>query len=99
MTKTEKHHVDSVASVGCVICRKYEDVVTPCEIHHIGEGSGQRSNFMVAGLCERHHRTGSVSLHGAGIKRFLMIFNLPTEYHLLDLVNKYRAIDELHGRR
>lgn len=99
MTKTEKHHVNAVASVGCVICREYDDVITPCEIHHIGEGSGQRSDFMVAGLCEQHHRIGAASLHGSGVKRFLMLYNLPSEYHLLELVNKYRAQDELCGRR
>lgn len=98
MNKAEQHHVDAVASVGCVICREFEDTITPCEIHHIGEGSGQRSNFMVVGLCEKHHRTGSASLHGAGIKNFLRLYKLPSEYHLLDLVNKYRAQDELYRR-
>jgi len=98
MNKAEKHHVDLVAQIGCVICLEFEQTITPCEIHHIGEGSGQRSNFMVAGLCEKHHRTGSASLHGAGIKNFLRLYKLPSEYHLLDLVNKYRAQDELYRR-
>jgi hypothetical protein len=96
MNKAEQHHVDSVSAIGCVICREFEEIITPCEVHHIGEGSGERSNFMVAGLCEKHHRNGSASLHGAGVKRFLRLYKLPTEYHLIELVNKYRAIDELY---
>jgi len=96
MNKTEQKHVEAVAAVGCVICREFEDMITPGEIHHIGEGSGQRSNFMIAGLCKKHHREGSASLHGAGIKQFIRLYKLPSEYHLLELVNKYRAQDELY---
>lgn len=96
VNKAEQKHVDSVAAIGCVICREFEDTITPCEVHHIGEGSGERSNFMVAGLCAKHHREGGASLHGAGIKQFLRMYKLPSEYHLLGLVNKYRAIDELY---
>jgi hypothetical protein len=98
MNKAEQKHVDAVATVGCVICREFEEVITPCEIHHIGEGSGERSNWMIAGLCYRHHRIGETSLHGAGVKQFLRMYKLHTEYHLLELINKYRAIDELYRR-
>lgn len=94
MNKAEKKHVDAVAAIGCVICREFEETITPCEVHHIGEGSGNRSNWLVAGLCEKHHRTGSASLHGAGVKQFLRLYKLPTEYHLIELVNKYMVIDE-----
>ncbi len=93
MSKAEQRHKDAVASIGCVICREFYDVKAECELHHIGEGSGQRSNFLIAGLCIPHHRIGSGSLHGAGIKQFLRLYKLPTEYHLLELVNKYRAKD------
>lgn len=92
MSKAEKHHMNIVASVGCVICRKEEGIKTPCHVHHIGEGSGQRSNFRVAGLCELHH-TGAVGLHGMGVKAFLRLFRLEKEEHLMDLVNQYRAED------
>jgi hypothetical protein len=92
MNKPEKTHVDAVARIGCVICREFYATQTDCEIHHIGEGSGHRSNFMVAGLCQSHHRE-SAGLHGMGVKAFLRLYKLPTEYHLLDLVNKFRAQD------
>lgn len=42
-------------------------------------------------LC-RHHR-GATGLHGMGPKAFLRLFKLPTEYHLLGLVNRYLAED------
>ena len=93
MSKAEQKHKNAVAEIGCVICREHHGVVTPCEIHHIGEGSGQRSDFMIAGLCVAHHRIGAASLHGAGVKQFLRLYGLASEYHLLELVNKFRAID------
>lgn len=95
LSKAEDKHKSAVAEIGCVICREFHNVVTPCEIHHIGEGSGQRSDFMIAGLCTEHHR-GKSGLHGAGVKQFLRLYNLASEYHLLGLVNKYRAQDELY---
>lgn len=79
-----------IAGLGCVICRRDLGYIEPCEVHHIAEGSGKRSDFMVAGLCPRHHR---IELHGGGVKAFLMKNRLPTEYHLLELVNKFRADD------
>lgn len=93
MNKAERMHVDAVASVGCVICREFDGVRTPCEIHHIGEGSGERSDFLIAGLCQEHHR-GASGIHGMGTKAFLSLYRLPTEFHLLGLVNKYKAQDE-----
>lgn len=64
----------------------------PCQVHHIAEGSGKRSDYLVAGLCHDHHE-GEEGIHGLGVKRFLMLFDLPSEFHLLELVNKYRIID------
>jgi hypothetical protein len=87
-----KRHMDIVASLGCVICRRDLGLRTPPEVHHVAEGSGKRSDFMTAGLCLEHHK-GATGLHGMGPKAFLRLFKLPTEYHLLDLVNKFRAED------
>lgn len=63
------------------------------EIHHIGEGSGLRSHYMAVPLCLYHHREGGSSLHGAGVKQFTRMFKLGSEYHLLELVNKFRSED------
>lgn len=85
--------MDIVARLGCVICREYLGDMTAPDVHHIAEGSGVRSSYMTAGLCPWHHK-GAAGFHGAP-KLFLARYKLPTEYHLLMLVNKFRAEDHL----
>lgn len=95
-TVAEKLHVERVASVGCVVCRRLYDRYVPAEVHHVAEGSGVRSNFSVAGLCsyayEGHHdpdRKGT-GFHGMGTKKFCSLFRVPgeSEYGLLVWVNE-----------
>lgn len=93
MTNAEQHHHNIVRSLGCVICREFFNTRTPPSIHHIAEGSGVRSEYMVAGLCPSCH-TGPEGFHSAP-KVFLRVYRLPTEYHLLLLVNKFRAEDRV----
>ena len=69
MKKSDSDHLERVASIGCIACRKigYED--TPAEIHHIrdGKGKGQRANHREAiPLCPHHHRNGGFgeAFHG-----------------------------------
>ena len=92
MTKA-KQHMGIIASLGCVLCRRDTGERVPAEVHHVAEGSGTRSDWMVAPLCPEHHRIGPTSLHGAGVKRFLNMHRLSSEFHLLELVNKFRAED------
>lgn len=87
----EQKYMGIVASLGCVIHREFFNVKIDCEVHHIAEGSGKRSDFMVAGLCKECHTDG-FSFHRNG-KTFLDTYKLPTEYHLMLLVNKYRIKD------
>ena len=95
MSNTAKNHMGIVSSLGCVICRRdYGIVGRAIEVHHIAEGSGKRSDFMTAGLCYEHHRSKE-GLHGMGVKAFLMRHKLLTEYHLLELVNRYRSEDRV----
>ena len=82
----KQRYMSKVAEIGCVICRQH-GYHTPAEIHHIAEGSGKRSDYMIAPLCPEHHR-GATGFHG-GTKRFLVANNLPTEFHLMGLVNEY----------
>lgn len=89
----EKRHMDIVARLGCVICREYLGEMTAPQVHHIAEGSGLRSSYMTAGLCPWHHKGGG-GFHEHE-KEFLARYKLPTEYHLLLLVNKFRAEDHL----
>ena len=82
-----------VAGLGCVICREFLNEHTePC-LHHIAQGSGLRSEYFICGLCPEHH-TGASGFHSSP-RNFLRLYKLPTEYHLLELVNKFRAEDNI----
>ena len=53
-----KEYKNRVAALGCLICG------APAELHHprFACGMSQRANdWLVIGLCERHHRTGAYS--------------------------------------
>lgn len=91
MTKAERAHMDRVASVGCVVCRRLKGYYVPCELHHVAEGSGVRSNYSVVGLCgdeyDDHHDgrdTGGAGFHRLG-KGFMKLYRVPgeSEYGLL----------------
>lgn len=67
-TKAEKTHLDAVASLGCIACRKLGVMNSPAECHHprTGVGAGRRSShFDAIPLCPRHHRLGNrgVAIH------------------------------------
>lgn len=93
-TKLEKKYMDRVARLGCVVCRRLDYGYVPTQVHHVAEGSGLRSPFAVAPLCEEHH-TGSSGLHGRGVKAFCSAYRVPgeTEYGLLIWVNEDMAGD------
>jgi hypothetical protein len=93
LTEPEKRHHAILRRLGCVICREFYHAITPPSIHHIAEGSGLRSEWMTAPLCYDHHQ-GPEGFHSAP-KVFLRVYRLPTEYHLLLLVNKFRAEDKI----
>lgn len=78
-----------VAETGCIICLERDGTFAPCEVHHVAEGSGKRSDYATAGLCTEHHR-GATGIHGMGVKGFLRLWGLSSEYDLLALVNKWR---------
>lgn len=84
MTKAEENHMEHVAAVGCVVCRRLYGHYVPCELHHVAEGSGLRSNFAVAGLCHEHHQ-GASGLHGMSARTFVRTYRVPgeSEYGLL----------------
>ena len=92
MSKHESAHMSVVAQVGCVLCRRDTGLKVACHVHHIAEGSGERSDYLTAGLCYDHHN-GFMGIHGIGVKHFLRMHRLSSEYHLLELVNKYRCED------
>jgi hypothetical protein len=58
-TPAERAHMDKVARLACVCCRKAGQVPRPTDLHHIraGYGRGQRaSNWEVLPLDEPHHQ-------------------------------------------
>lgn len=89
MTPAQRH-MGIVAAIGCVICRRDTGQIVPCQVHHIAEGSGPRSDYMTAGLCHDHHQ-GGLGVHGLGVRSFLRMHRLSSEYDLLGLVNQYRS--------
>ena len=93
MTRDEQRHHDILGCLGCVICREFAGRMVPPSIHHIATGSGLRSEWMTAPLCWHCHQ-GPEGFH-QGPKLLLMRYGLPTEYHLLLFVAKFRAEDRL----
>lgn len=91
--KKESDHMGRVSMTDCVICREWHDVRTPAEIHHIADGSNPRSHYLTVALCYDHHRGKAYGLHGAGVKQFCRLYQLPNEYYLLELQNKFLAED------
>jgi hypothetical protein len=77
-TVSEKRHMNSVAGIGCILCRHLDFGTTPPELHHVrsGQGMAQRSsNFLVVPLCPEHHR-GASGLHGLGTRGFYSRYRL-----------------------
>ena len=65
-TLKEQKHMEKVASIGCIACRKLGIYDSPAEIHHIRNktGMGKRSNhYLTIPLCAHHHRNSNESYH------------------------------------
>jgi hypothetical protein len=65
-TLKEQKHMERVASIGCIACRKLGIYDSPAEIHHIRSktGMGKRSShYLILPLCPPHHRTSNESYH------------------------------------
>ena len=67
-TKKEREHMDKVARLGCLICRKEGNPYSPAELHHIRDvtlvGLGQRAkNEEVIPLCVAHNMIGKESFN------------------------------------
>lgn len=76
-----QRHMGKVAEAGCVICRRLDRGLVPCQVHHVAEGSSKRSDFATVGLCLEHHdpmKSGS-GLHGMGVATFCKIYRVPWE--------------------
>jgi len=90
MSIASARHMSSVAECGCLIGnRGLSQCAGRTELHHVAEGSGHRSDFAVAPLCEEHHR-GTSGFHGMGSKAFIRLYRVPgeSEYGLLVWTNE-----------
>jgi len=86
-TADEKRHMNSVAEIGCIVCRN-KGFMNPAEIHHIDGKTKKGCHFKVLPLCYEHHRGGRdkepISRHPYK-KRFENAYG--TEENLLDKVD------------
>lgn len=84
MSAAAGFYMGLVARLRCVVCARVGATGSPVQLHHVAEGSGLRSDFSIAPLCEEHHdpnRTGS-GFHGMGTERFCKLFRVPNESEL-----------------
>ena len=83
-------HMARIRMAGCCVGnRGFGGCSGPMEIHHVAQGSGARSDFATACLCQNHHR-GGVGLHGMGTKAFCRLYRPfgDSEFGLLAWVNE-----------
>ena len=88
MKKSERDHLNKVASLGCIACSIMGYQETPAQIHHIlhGMGMGQRnSNYHVIPLCPVHHLQGDNAIH---VSKINFERDFGTELDLLEMVRE-----------
>ena len=56
-TADEKRHMNTVAEIGCIVCRN-KGFINPAEIHHLDGRMKKGCHFKVLPLCYEHHRGG-----------------------------------------
>ena len=83
MTPLDRHY-ETVASLGCLVCKRAGLGFSAAQLHHVAEGSGVRSDWSVVPLCPEHH-TGSSGFHKRG-KGFRAQFRVPGESEYGSLV-------------
>ena len=55
---SEKNFMQSVAELGCIVCRNLDIGYVPAEIHHIYGKTKKDSHLFILPLCFDHHRAG-----------------------------------------
>ena len=80
-------YADTVASLGCLVCRDLGHGPSPAEIHHIRSGQGRKraGDGLILPLCYPHHRGGGpgVAFH-AGARQWQALYG--NEWDLLSRV-------------
>ena len=84
MSRASASHMESVASIGCIVCsRILGQPYTPAEVHHCFDTS-DKSDYLTIGLCCEHHR-GATGFHGLGERAFNRMYQT-SERRLLGMV-------------
>jgi hypothetical protein len=90
VTNEEKKHKQTLASLGCMVCRRVYGINHgEVELHHLrkGMGWGKGDYTTLIPLCVEHHR-GNTGVHGLGTKGFEKYYGFTEE----DLLNDALAI-------
>lgn len=73
----EKQFMDRMCQLGCLVCRKYYGVQSPCSFHHMDGRTKPGAHLHGYGLCGHHHQIADsqkpkrwISRHGDGRKAF-----------------------------
>ena len=54
----DKKWMDDITQLGCCVCHRQFNVVTPAEAHHIDGTTKEGAHLKSIPLCYRHHRGG-----------------------------------------
>lgn len=87
VTKAKRKEYESIASLGCALCRHLGYGETPAHLHHIRRLGMKRENAPVIPLCPAHH-TGNDGVHGLGKKAFADKYGVTEE----DLLEQTKAL-------
>ena len=73
MSTASSRHMERVASLGCVVCRRILGrPYVPANAHHCFD-SADRSDWLTIPLCPDHHQ-GANGFHGMGERAFNRMF-------------------------
>ena len=77
----KKKYLNSVASIGCILCKHLGLGETPAQLHHVESVRDELSDYAVVPLCGEHH-TGATGVHGLRRRGFEARYKL-TDIDLL----------------
>ena len=86
-TKADKERFSKIVDIGCIACKRYHAVFSPCAIHHIDGKTKPGAHKKTIGLCGAHHQTGGygVALHSG---KAVFEKKYGTEQELLEYQNE-----------
>ena len=96
-TKAERIHMDKVANLGCLVCRKEGNLYSPAELHHIRDvtltGLGQRAKHTeIIPLCVAHHRRNNMVI----VKKDGRLQDFDSTKLIKSIGAKYKAVQSIN---